>query len=111
MVKKLKDYAKALTNVFYIVFPILFAKCIYHSVPIDKELTFTHLQNYSHIHINHQRHREICSFKAEKNDSHNYVILLIEKFPLMLFKILIVIFLVAMWKLNYLEKLLKTGVF
>ena len=103
----LKLYLKTFSNVFFVSFPIIFAQCIYYS----NKLSYQHayFNNNDSLIIN-SNEKYNFDYKSHPNVG-NFLFKFLDCFPMMLFKVFVVIFIVGLWKLKYLERLMKTGIF
>ena len=112
----LKIYIKAFSNVFYLAFPIIFAQCIYHINSTPSFETMQQTQDNYKFNKNDKfdKTQNAKSVNQKLNSEYEpidqFLIVILDKFPMMIFKIFIVIFLVGLWKAKVLEKLMKMGI-
>jgi len=137
MSKKIKSYIKCLSNTFFFVFPIIFAHVIYittHTTSDLKSKNISYLDNnYNESHDNQYSNKShVDQLSITVNEDNNrfstynetnrikysgfynktqpITIESINLFPSTIFKMIILVIIVALWKSNHLFKLFKTGV-
>jgi len=136
MTKKIKNYFKCLSNTFYLIFPLIFAHIVINTTSNDIYDLNTNT-NYSNIaslacmaiipNITNEKITPIQNISiSSRNNNINYensnienkeismisstIIKIINFIPITIFKMMLVVMLVFLWKSNYFSVLYKTGV-
>lgn len=116
MKNNMRGYLKCVSNVFYVIFPLIFAQCVYISTIDFKRVYDCENDKNNHNHNHHEHFLLFAKGQTDKSNSSNVIenrvfLQILNMFPLFIFKIIIVVVIVGIWKSNHFTKIFKTGIF